>query len=139
MFRVVFQRRLGKGSLFALTLLLAGRCSGHCERGTAGSTSSRPALTPAATTRLAAPAPGGGTVIFDENTVTRAIAFYGVGLSGHVGVFANDESGLYIGDAAEPPLPPRARSVGTAGTLAAEHDGHLDPRPRRDHRCRLVR
>ncbi|HUZ16460.1 MAG TPA: hypothetical protein VMU72_09835, partial [Gaiellaceae bacterium] len=45
----------------------------------------------------AAPSPNGGTVIFDENTVTRAIDFFGVGLGGHVGVFANDESGLLIG------------------------------------------
>jgi uncharacterized repeat protein (TIGR01451 family) len=49
-----------------------------------------------------APKPGGGTVVFDENSVTRAIAFYGVGLSGHVGVFANDESGLLIGSGGTP-------------------------------------
>ena len=44
-----------------------------------------------------APKPGGGTVMFDENSVTRAIAFYGTGTAGHVGVFTNDESGLLIG------------------------------------------
>src|SRR5438128_279365 len=41
----------------------------------------------------AAPSPNGGSVVFDENSVTRAIAFYGTGLSGHLGAFANDESG----------------------------------------------
>src|SRR5262249_6087884 len=66
----------------------------------------------------AAPAPGGGTVIFDENTVTRAIQFYGVGLSGHIGVFANDESGLLIG-AGGTPSSSAGSNVGTAGTVAA--------------------
>jgi hypothetical protein len=46
---------------------------------------------------LAAPKPGGGTVIFDENSVTRAAQFYGTGLAGHLGVFANDESSLFLG------------------------------------------
>jgi hypothetical protein len=40
---------------------------------------------------------GLATITFDENSVTRAIAFYGIGLSGHLGVFTNDESGLLIG------------------------------------------
>jgi uncharacterized repeat protein (TIGR01451 family) len=44
-----------------------------------------------------APKPGGGTVEFNENTITRAVVFNGVGLSGHVGVFSNDEAGLLIG------------------------------------------
>src|SRR5436190_11781527 len=66
----------------------------------------------------AAPKPGGGTVVFNENTVTRAIQFYGIGLSGHVGVFANDESGLYIGDQGTPSSS-AGSSVGTAGTLAS--------------------
>ena len=100
MLRVVFQRRFGKGSLIALTLLLV------VLAGTVGAV--RPLNVFAASTDtcgynpLAAPAPGGGTVIFDENTVTRAIQFYGVGLGGHVGVFANDESGLYIGSGGTP-------------------------------------
>jgi uncharacterized repeat protein (TIGR01451 family) len=50
----------------------------------------------------AAPKPGGGTVIFDENTVTRAAAFYGTGSTGHIGVFTNDESGLLIGSGGTP-------------------------------------
>jgi uncharacterized repeat protein (TIGR01451 family) len=51
---------------------------------------------------LAAPKPGGGTVDFNENTITRSIWFYGVGLGGHVGVFTNDESGLLIGTGGTP-------------------------------------
>ncbi|HXJ27685.1 MAG TPA: hypothetical protein VNH17_18365, partial [Streptosporangiaceae bacterium] len=66
----------------------------------------------------AAPAPGGGTVVFNENTVTRAIQFYGIGLSGHVGVFTNDESGLYIGSGGTPSSS-AGSSVGTAGSLPA--------------------
>jgi uncharacterized repeat protein (TIGR01451 family) len=62
----------------------------------------------------AAPKPGGGTVQFNENTITRAIWFYGVGLSGHVGMFTNDESGLLIGSGGTP-----SSSVGsTVGKLA---------------------
>jgi hypothetical protein len=45
----------------------------------------------------AAPKPGGGTVVFDENSVTRAIAFYASGGGGRIGAFTNDESGLFIG------------------------------------------
>ena len=101
MVRSVFHRRLGKGSLIGLTFLLV------VAAGTLTS-AVRPLSGFAASTDtcgynpLAAPAPGGGTVVFDENTVTRAIAFYGVGLSGHVGAFANDESGLYIGSGGTP-------------------------------------
>jgi uncharacterized repeat protein (TIGR01451 family) len=50
----------------------------------------------------AAPKPGGGTVQFNENTITRAVWFYGAGLSGRVGVFTNDESGLLIGSGGTP-------------------------------------
>src|SRR5689334_4137394 len=50
----------------------------------------------------AAPKPGGGTVIFDENTVTRTIAVYGQGAAAHIGVFANDESSLFVGTGGEP-------------------------------------
>ena len=61
----------------------------------------------------AAPKPGGGTVQFDENTVTRTLWFYGVGLGGHLGLFTNDESGLLIGSGGTP-----SSSVGsTIGTL----------------------
>ena len=96
MFRSVIQRRSGKGSFIALTVLLVVL---------AGTVSAvRPLNVLAAVAAdtcgynpAAAPAPGGGTVVFNENTVTRAIAFYGVGLGGHVGAFTNDESGLYIG------------------------------------------
>src|SRR3954452_2971827 len=101
MLRIGSQRRFGKGSLFALALLLvvvvAGTVSAaHPEKGFAATTDTC-GYNPAA-----APAPGGGTVVFNENTITRAIAFYGVGLSGHVGVFTNDESGLLIGAGATP-------------------------------------
>src|SRR3954452_23033221 len=101
MLRIGSQRRFGKGSLFALALLLvvvvAGTVSAaHPEKGFAATTDTC-GYNPAA-----APAPGGGTVVFNENTVTRAIAFYGVGLNGHVGVFANDESGLYVGAGGTP-------------------------------------
>jgi uncharacterized repeat protein (TIGR01451 family) len=61
----------------------------------------------------AAPKPGGGTVQFNENTITRAIWFYGAGLSGHVGLFTNDETGLLIGSGGTP-----SSSVGsTVGKL----------------------
>ena len=101
MFRVVFQRRLGNGPFVALTLLLV-------VAAISVTSAARPVDVFAASTDtcgynpLAAPAPGGGTVIFNENTITRAIAFYGVGLSGHVGVFTNDESGLLIGSGGTP-------------------------------------
>src|SRR5690242_21844174 len=42
----------------------------------------------------AAPKPGGGSVVLDENTVTRAIAIYGVGLNAHIGVFAKDRKSV---------------------------------------------
>ena len=70
---------LKKGSLITLTVLLVV---------VAGTVSAvRPLVSSAATldtcgyNPLASPSPGGGTVIFDENTVTRAIAFYGIGLA----------------------------------------------------------
>src|SRR5213593_4587535 len=100
MFRVVFQRRFGKGSLVALTLLLvvvAGTVSAVRPLNVFAASLDTCGYDP-----LAAPSPNGGTVVFNENTVTRAIAFYGVGLSGHVGVFTNDESGLYIGSGGTP-------------------------------------
>ena len=119
MFSGVFTRKLGNGSLLALTVLLAV---------VAGTVSAvRPlnifAAPPAGTDTCgynpnAAPSPNGGTVQFDENTVTRAIQFYGVGLSGHVGVFANDESGLYIGSGGTPSSS-AGSAVGTAGSLPA--------------------
>ena len=116
MFFGVFNSGLKKGSLITLTLLLV----------VAAATVSavRPHDVFAASTDTcgydpnAAPAPGGGTVVFDENTITRAIAFYGSGLSGHVGVFSNDESGIYIGSGGTPSSS-AGSNVGTAGTLAA--------------------
>jgi len=101
MVRSVFHRRPGKGSLIALTFLLvvaAGTLTSAVRplNGFAASTDT------CGYNPLAAPSPNGGTVIFDENTVTRAIDFFGVGLSGHVGVFANDESGLLIGSGGTP-------------------------------------
>src|SRR4051812_31534484 len=79
MFRV-FQRKLGKGSLVALTLLLvalAGTLSAVRPLNVSAASLDTCGYNPAA-----APAPGGGTVVFNENTVTRAIKFYGVGLGG---------------------------------------------------------
>jgi uncharacterized repeat protein (TIGR01451 family) len=102
MFRRVIQRRSGKGSLIALTLLLV------LVAATVSAVRPSNGFAAAAVTDTcgydpsAAPSPAGGTVIFNENTVTRAIAFYGVGLSGHVGAFTNDESGLYIGSGGTP-------------------------------------
>src|SRR5512140_3848069 len=100
MLRNVFQRKLGKGSLLALTVLLvvvAGTVSAVRPLDVSAASLDTCGYNP-----LAAPAPGGGTVIFNENTVTRAIQFYGVGMGGHVGVFANDESGLYVGSGGTP-------------------------------------
>ena len=100
MFRVVFQRRFGKGSFIGLTLLLvvvAGTVSAVRPLSSFAASTDTCGYNPAA-----APAPGGGTVVFNENTVTRAIAFYGAGLGGHVGAFTNDESGLYIGSGGTP-------------------------------------
>lgn len=75
----------------------------------AGTATSRPQVAKAGTSTdtcgydpTAAPKPGGGTVQFNENTITRAIWFYGVGLSGRIGVFTNDESGLLIGSGGSP-------------------------------------
>ena len=96
----VFQRGLKKGSFVTFTLLLvvvAGTVSAVRPLNIFAASLDTCGYNPAA-----APKPGGGTVVFNENTVTRAIQFYGIGLSGHVGVFANDESGLYIGDQGTP-------------------------------------
>jgi uncharacterized repeat protein (TIGR01451 family) len=109
MFRTVFRRRLGKASLIALTLLVTA--------GTATAVAAAcwtPSKDTCGSDPNAAPAPGGGTVVFNENTVTRAIAFYGIGLGGHVGVFANDESGLYIGSGGTPSSAVPGQSYGQA-------------------------
>jgi len=102
MVRSVFQRRPGKGSLIALTFVLVVAAATLTSavrplNGFAAASTDTCGYNP-----TAAPSPNGGTVVFDENSVTRAIAFYGVGLGGHVGVFANDESGLYIGSGGTP-------------------------------------
>ena len=101
MFRSVIQRRSGKGSFIALTVLLvvvAGTVSAVRPLNVLASV----AADTCGYDPAASPAPGGGTVVFNENTITRAIEFYGVGLSGHVGVFTNDETGLYIGSGGTP-------------------------------------
>src|SRR5579863_10294063 len=116
MFRDVSKRRFGKGSIIALTVLLvvvAGTVSAVRPLSGFAASTDTCGYNPAA-----APSPNGGTVVFDENTVTRAIAFFGVGLSGHVGVFANDESGLNIGSGGTPSSS-AGSSVGTAGSLPA--------------------
>lgn len=66
-----------------------------------------------------APKPGGGTVQFDENTITRAVWFYGPGLGGHVGVFANDESGLLIGSGGSPSSSAGSTIGGLGAPIAA--------------------
>jgi uncharacterized repeat protein (TIGR01451 family) len=117
MLRFAIRRKLTRAA-FITTAVLAAVLSALAV----GAVSSRPQVA-AAATRIdtcgydpnAAPKPGGGTVQFNENTVTRAAWFYGVGLSGHVGMFTNDESGLLIGSGGTP-----SSSVGsTIGGLGA--------------------
>jgi uncharacterized repeat protein (TIGR01451 family) len=105
MLRSVLRRRLA--SVLITTSVLAALAATIA----AGAFTSRSQAAEAATaTRTdtcgynpdAAPKPGGGTVQFDENTVTRAVWFYGASLSGHVGLFLNDESGLLIGSGGTP-------------------------------------
>lgn len=90
---------------------------------TAGTATSRLQVAEAATKSTdtcgydpnAAPKPGGGTVMFNENGIARAVFFYGSALSGHVGLFTNDESGLLIGSGGTP-----SSSVGSSiGKLGA--------------------
>jgi uncharacterized repeat protein (TIGR01451 family) len=91
------RRHLTVGLVIALAVgagLFAGS-NFSAIAGTTGGTTTTPdscGYNPAA-----APKPGGGTVLFDENSVTRGIKFYGTGSSGHIGVFANDESSLFVG------------------------------------------
>ena len=110
--RGVFKRRFGTGSMIALTFVLVIAAATLTS-------AIRPLDVFATSTDTcgynpnSAPAPNGGTVVFNENTVTRAISFYGIGLSGHIGVFAMDESSLYIGSSGTPfspfPVRPTAR------------------------------
>src|SRR5436305_8966632 len=96
----VFQSRFKKSSLVVLTLLLvviAGTVSAVRPLDVFAASLDTCGYDPSAS-----PSPGGGTVVFNENTVTRAVGFFGVGLSGHVGVFTNDESGLLIGAGGTP-------------------------------------
>jgi uncharacterized repeat protein (TIGR01451 family) len=119
MLRFVLRRKLVRAALIATAVLAA-----LAAAAATGVVISRSQVAEAATsTRTdtcgynpdAAPKPGGGTVQFDENTVTRAVFFYGVGLGGHVGLFTNDESGLLIGSGGTP-----SSSVGsTIGKLDA--------------------
>jgi uncharacterized repeat protein (TIGR01451 family) len=111
--RFVLGRKLGKAALITTSVLAA-----LAATIVAGALTSRSQAAEAAiSTRTdtcgynpdAAPKPGGGTVQFDENTVTRTLWFYGVGLGGHVGLFFNDESGLLIGSGGTP-----SSSVGSA-------------------------
>jgi uncharacterized repeat protein (TIGR01451 family) len=104
MLRFVLRRKLVRVALIS-TAVLAALASAMAI----GAITSRSQVAEAATRTDtcgynpdAAPKPGGGTVQFDENTITRAIWFYGVGLSGQVGVFTNDESGLLIGSGGTP-------------------------------------
>lgn len=102
--RFVPRRRLSRAALIS-TVVLAALAATLAT----GVVSSKSQVAEAATrtdtcgySPNAAPKPGGGTVQFVENTVTRAISFYGAGLSGHVGLFTNDESGLLIGAGGTP-------------------------------------
>ena len=127
MLRNVFQRRLGKSSLIALTLLLvviAGTASAVHPLSVFASSTDTCGYNPSA-----APAPGGGTVVFDENTVTRAIGFFGVGLNGHVGVFANDETGLNIGSGGTPSsaVPGQVYGQAVPPTFGSGGDGQNRP------------
>ena len=104
MLRFVLRRKLVRAALISTAVLAALAASMAI-----GAVTSRSQVAEAATRTDtcgynpdAAPKPGGGTVQFDENTITRAIWFYGVGLSGHVAVFTNDESGLLIGSGGTP-------------------------------------
>jgi hypothetical protein len=112
----VSRRSLAAAALLALTVAAA-----LAATTATGAINPLSVVTPATTSSTdtcgynpaGAPKPGGGTVQFDENTVTRAISFYGTGKNGHVGVFANDESGLLIGAGGTP-----SSSAGsTIGTL----------------------
>src|SRR5579862_7102405 len=104
MLRSALRRKLARAALVSTAVLAAVAAALA-----AGAVSSRSQVAAAATALdtcgynpLAAPKPGGGTVQFNENTITRAIYFYGVGSSGHVGMFTNDESGLLIGSGGTP-------------------------------------
>jgi uncharacterized repeat protein (TIGR01451 family) len=104
MLRFVLRRKLVRAALISTAVLAALAATMAI-----GAVTSRSQVAEAATRTDtcgynpdAAPKPGGGTVQFDENTITRTIWFYGVGLSGHVGVFTNDESGLLIGSGGTP-------------------------------------
>ncbi len=115
MLRFVFQRKLASVALITMTAtvaLVATTATGAINPlgQTTQSSTDTCGYNP-----QSAPKPGGGTVVFDENTVTRAIAFYGVGLTGHVGVFANDESGLLIGSGGTPSSS-AGSTIGTVNT-----------------------
>jgi uncharacterized repeat protein (TIGR01451 family) len=104
MLRFARRRRLGRAALISTAVLAAVAAALA-----AGAVDSRSQVAAAATAPDtcgynpdAAPKPGGGTVQFNENTITRAIWFYGVGLSGRVGMFTNDETGLLIGSGGTP-------------------------------------
>jgi uncharacterized repeat protein (TIGR01451 family) len=118
--RFVVRRKLARGALVTAAMLAALAAATATGALTSGSQVAK------AATRTdtcgynpdAAPKPGGGTVQFDENTVTRTLWFYGLGLGGHVGLFTNDESGLLIGSGGTP-----SSSVGsTIGKLGMPID-----------------
>jgi uncharacterized repeat protein (TIGR01451 family) len=104
MLRFVLRRKLTRAALISTGVLAAVAVT----TATGAVTSSSQAAEAATRTDTcgynpdAAPKPGGGTVQFDENTVTRVVWFYGVGLGGHVGLFTNDEAGLLIGSGGTP-------------------------------------
>jgi uncharacterized repeat protein (TIGR01451 family) len=103
--RCVLGRKLAKAVLVG-----AGVVAALAAVAATGAVTSSSQVAKAAATRTdtcgynpdAAPKPGGGTVQFDENTITRGIAFYGASLSGRIGMFTNDESGLLIGSGGTP-------------------------------------
>ena len=118
MLRFVLRRKLVAGALITFTVLAALATTTATGAIDPLGVNTSSTLDTCGYNPSAAPKPGGGTVVFDENTVTRAIGFFGVGLSGHVGVFANDESGLLIG-AGGTPSSSAGSTIGTLNTAIA--------------------
>ena len=121
--RFVLRRKPARAAL--LTAVLAALAAAIV----AGTATSRLPVAEAAATSTdtcgydpnAAPKPGGGTVQFNENTITRAVFFYGSDLSGHVGLFTNDETGLLIGSGGTPSSSVGS-TIGKLGTAIATGD-----------------
>jgi uncharacterized repeat protein (TIGR01451 family) len=120
--RFVLRRKPTKAALISTMMLVA-----VVAAIAAGTATSRMQVAQAASTDTcgynpaAAPKPGGSTVVFNENTITRTVWFYGAGLNGHVGMFTNDESGLLIGSGGTPSSSVGS-TIGKLGTSIASGD-----------------